>query len=374
VGYRIVADDLIQVTPSLRRIADSLTLLPGQGIEPRHVADADMLLVRSITRVGSDLLENSQVSWVGTATAGTDHLDLGYLQAKNIRWASAPGANARAVVEYVLSAVAHMNFLAILLSGEPVGIVGFGHVGGLLASVVHALGAKPCVWDPWVDVPASWKAETLEQVLAAPIVSLHAALHERSPWPSVDLIDGPRARQMQSGQLLINAARGGLINSPALKILADRGVQLVMDTWPGEPDIEARQLEAVALATPHIAGYSLRAKQRATDDVIALLIGGKSMPTVVQAKDNADCGWAIDLADWLKGILIEHYNPAQDDAALRAVASPNIASEDFERLRRTYVLRGELAGSRLPYRHQVDSAMKRAAAALGFEFDKERAQ
>jgi erythronate-4-phosphate dehydrogenase len=179
---------------------------------------------------------------------------------------------------------------------------------------------------------------------------------------------------MQPGQLLINAARGGLINSSALQILADRGVQLVMDTWPGEPDIEARQLEAVALATPHIAGYSLTAKQRATDDVIALLIGGKSMPRVAQVIDNADRGWAIDIADWLKGVLIEHYNPSVDDAALRAVASPSIPSENFERLRRTYVLRGELAGSRLRYRHRVDSSMKRAAAALGFEFDKERAQ
>ena len=374
MGYRIVADDLIQVTPSLRRIADSLTLLPGDAIEPRHVADADMLLVRSITRVDSELLENSPVSWVGTATAGTDHLDLGFLHAKNIRWASAPGANARAVVEYVLSALAHMNFLPTLLSGEPIGIVGFGHVGGLLASVVHALGGSPRVWDPWVDVPASWRGDSFEQVLAAPIVSLHAALHERSPWPSVDLIDEPCAVCMQPGQLLINAGRGGLINPPALQTLADRGVQLVMDTWPGEPDIEARQLEVVALATPHIAGYSLTAKKRATDDVISLLVGGKSMPRITQVADNPDCGWAIDIADWLKGVLIEHYNPAVDDAALRAVASPNISSEDFERLRRTYVLRGELAGSRLRYRHRVDASMKRAAAALGFEFDNERVQ
>ncbi|MEL0315704.1 MAG: NAD(P)-dependent oxidoreductase, partial [Halieaceae bacterium] len=248
MGFHVVADEAIQITPALREAADSLTLLPGASIRSSDLSYADVLLVRSVTTVDEGLLDGTPVSRVGTATAGFDHLDTDYLDRNNITWASAPGVNARAVVEYVLSVLAHMDALKTITAGGLIGILGYGQVGRLLAQVVEALGGKALVWDPWAHVPERLRAVSLEDLLAAPIISLHASLHRQDPWPSAGLIDCRLARRLSSQQILINAARGPLVSAEALQVLIDRGVRLALDTWPEEPLIGAQQLEGAELA------------------------------------------------------------------------------------------------------------------------------
>jgi len=104
--------------------------LPGRAIQAPDLRDIDVLLVRSVTRVDEALLKDSSVRFVGTATIGTDHLDTDYLRGAGIQWASAPGCNALAVGDYVLSCLA----LATTdrnrsLEQLSVGIVGCGNVG-----------------------------------------------------------------------------------------------------------------------------------------------------------------------------------------------------------------------------------------------------
>jgi erythronate-4-phosphate dehydrogenase len=371
MGVHVVADEAIQITPALREAADSLTLLPGASICSSDLSYADVLLVRSVTTVDQGLLDGTPVSRVGTATAGFDHLDTDYLDRNNITWASAPGVNARAVVEYVLSVLAHMDALKTITAGGLIGILGYGQVGRLLAQVVEALGGKALVWDPWAHVPERLRAVSLEDLLAAPIISLHASLHRQDPWPSAGLIDCRLARRLSSQQILINAARGPLVSAEALQVLIDRGVRLALDTWPEEPLIGVQQLEGVELATSHIAGYSLEAKRRATDSLVAALWPNEDVS--VHVYDDVE-GDEVDLAGerWLERLLLSHYNPADDDTALRASGMPDVCPRDFERLRTSYALRRELWGSTKVTEDEPDIAVRKILDALGVSLRIER--
>ena len=125
-----VIDEAIPLTPALTPLLGNVRLLPGRDIGPAVVENADVLLVRSVTQVDETLLAGSAVRFVGTATAGVDHLDVAALARLDIPWASAPVSNATAVVEYVLSAIAMSGYFESILCGAPVGIVGLGAVGG----------------------------------------------------------------------------------------------------------------------------------------------------------------------------------------------------------------------------------------------------
>ncbi len=361
MGFHIVADENLQVTPALRAIADSLTLIPGRKIRPQDLTFADVLLVRSVTQVTRELVANTPVRFVGTATAGMEHIDTDALAEMGIGFSAAPGSNATAVVEYVLTALASTNTLPALAQGNICGIVGYGQVGRRLSHALAALGATVQVWDPLADVPGQWRASSLQTVLMAPVVSLHAALHDDEPHASRGLISPktlPDTHEAPTGQLFVNAGRGGLVTSDALEILIQRDTTLVLDTWPEEPHIAGPLLRKTHLATPHIAGYSFDAKARATDYLVAVLLeihggeegtndqtlGAKPEPVPdAQANAVAETGEPIE---WLRRVLLENYDIYRDDRALRACADPDIAGEDFDALRRAYPLRRELAGQR----------------------------
>jgi erythronate-4-phosphate dehydrogenase len=371
MGFHVVADEAIQITPALREAADSLTLLPGASIRSSDLSYADVLLVRSVTTVDEGLLDGTPVSRVGTATAGFDHLDTDYLDRNNITWASAPGVNARAVVEYVLSVLAHMDALKTITAGGLVGILGYGQVGSLLTEMVEALGGRPLVWDPWVDVPEKLRAASLNALFESPVISLHASLHSNNPWPSAGLVNQELAQRLSPEQILINAARGPLVSAEALQVLIDRGVRLALDTWPEEPLIGAQQLEGAELATSHIAGYSLEAKRRATDSLVAALWPNEDVS--VHVYDDVE-GGEVDLAGerWLERLLLSHYNPADDDTALRASGMPDVSPRDFERLRTSYALRRELWGSTKVTEDEPDIAVRKILDALGVSLRIER--
>lgn len=368
MGYRIVADENIQVTPALRSISDSLVTLPGRDITPAHLADADVLLVRSVTSVTEPLLAASPVTFVGSATAGVEHIDTEYLAAQGIRFASAPGANANAVTEYVLSVLAARGRIAEVLQGGRVGIVGYGNVGRQLASTVVELGGVAVVWDPWQTVPPELSSLSLEFVLQQKIVTLHASLHEQSPWPSRAMIDTPLPENIPSGQLFINAARGELLTKAALDTLTARGSDIVLDVWPDEPAISARQMAAVSLGTPHIAGYTKCAKVAATNMLVHALNG-----TLAEAEADKDVQAPIDMtrhqavsaATWLTQLLLTSYDPNVDADALVKTCGTEVRGNDFDALRRDYSLRRELRGRVVLMPTPHNAPLDRLVLALG---------
>lgn len=369
MAYRIVADENIQITPELLSLSTSLITLAGREIDPSHLVDADVLLVRSVTQVTPALLENSPVVFVGSATAGVEHVDTEYLKSRDIQFSAAPGANANAVTEYVCSVLAARGRIAEILMGGTVGIVGYGHVGQQLTRVILALGGNVTVWDPWQTVPADIKSPSLEFVLEQNIVTLHAALHEQNPWPSRAMIDAPLTAKMPHGQLFINAARGELVTESALQALADNGTDIVLDVWPDEPSVSATQLALASLGTAHVAGYTLGAKVAATNILVHALTG-KRIDSVISAASSIDMSEVLETtelreADWLTRLLLASYDPSSDCAELSKVCVPAVVPQDFDRLRRNYKLRQELRGRPVLMPPNCTDRLNRLVVAVG---------
>jgi erythronate-4-phosphate dehydrogenase len=145
----IVADENIPLLTEFFEGAGEIRRLPGRSIDRAAVADADVLLVRSVTKVTREMLTASPVKFIGTCTIGTDHLDLDYFNQNAIHWSSAPGCNARGVVDYILSSLFTLADLdGVELAGRTYGIVGAGQVGGRLVTVLRGLGWDVRVCDP----------------------------------------------------------------------------------------------------------------------------------------------------------------------------------------------------------------------------------
>ena len=264
---KIVADRVISDAEAAFSSFGEVTLLEGRRIGPADLRDADVLLVRSVTRVDEALLAGSRVRFVGTATAGIDHVDTAYLDAAGIAFASAPGCNARAVGEYVLACVVAWA----AARGQPVdglrcGLIGVGHAGNAARTMLEAVGVRCLLHDPprarreggagFVDI---------ETALAADVVSLHVPLVEHGEHATHHLLDAQRLGLLRPGTLLINAARGGVVEEAELlpRLLAG-DLHAALDCWEGEPAPWPALVSAAWIATPHVAGHSVDARRRAT--------------------------------------------------------------------------------------------------------------
>ena len=350
---KIVADENM---PGLEQLPDDVQLLrlPGRQLGPAQVADADALLVRSVTRVDRALLAGSTVSFVGSATIGTDHLDLHWLQSAGIRTAWAPGCNAMAVAEYVLQAV-----LAWLLErgetpvGLTVGLLGAGNVGARVGWLLEALGCQVRFSDPPREqageaAPVGQWA-SVDELLGSRVLSLHVPLVTGGPWATAGFIDRQRLARFGPDQLLINTCRGAVVDNQALlaRLQAAGPPQVVLDVWENEPRILAPLCRRVRLATPHIAGYTVQGKRRGTAMVLAALAeaAGRGWrlpwPSGPQRQLHSRVLTAADLL----ALLRSEYQPERDGQALAAslaAADPGLA---FDGLRREYPERHELGGS-----------------------------
>lgn len=359
MSLKIVADGNI---PGLERHFGHLgELVPvdGRSLDAGKLQDADVLLVRSVTRVDSSLLSGSRVRFVGSATSGIDHIRSGELEELGIHWCHAPGSNANAVVEYVLSAIATSgDKLESVLDGGFVGIVGFGAIGRLLASRFEALGIDFRVCDPWLNQQTVARAGSLEEVLAGTVVTLHTSLTDEHPWPSRHLLGARELALVGEDALLINASRGPVVDNRALlQALEDgAGFEVVLDTWEGEPAIDTDLLARVQVGTPHIAGYSLDGKLRGTRMLARALADYLQLDVGADTGDGEGAeplqvdGDARD-ARLLRTVLLASYDIRADDAALRQALAGHSTADTigklFDDLRRHYPERRELAGRRV---------------------------
>ena len=182
----IVADENIPLVKEFFGQLGEVRCLPGRQISAIDIQDADALIVRSVTTVDENLLAGSRVRFVGTCTIGVDHLDQDFLAAQGISWSSAPGCNANSVVEYVYSALCHLNINWLELK---IGIIGCGNVGGLLYQRLKAQGVKVCCYDPNLTLEQNPDLVDLDTVLACDLVSMHTPLVITGPYPSFHLLD-----------------------------------------------------------------------------------------------------------------------------------------------------------------------------------------
>lgn len=296
----------------LEKAAHEVTYLDPEEFTAESVRDMDALIIRTRTRCDSRLLGQSRVSHIATATIGTDHIDLDYCRNRGIKVSNAPGCNAPAVAQYVLSSIAATGRTSVVI-----GIVGVGHVGSIVNRWATANGFRTLLCDP----PLGLEATLADIAAEADVITFHTPLDATTRHMADTAFFGSLRRR----PLIINAARGPVVNTDALIDAIDSGMVsgAVIDCWEGEPDIDPRLLQRAAIATPHIAGYSLQGKQRATAMAVRAIAPDirLPMPEVSAAPSLARiCG---------------SYNPLADSAALKA--TPN----GFERLRNSYDYRDE---------------------------------
>ena len=369
---KVVIDSAIWVTPSLSTLPIELVSIRGTEIVPADLKDANALLTRTVTRVDSNLLQDSPIAFVGTASAGTDHIDTRYLSERGIKLANAAGCNAGAVADYVLDAIYQCQRLESLISGATVGLVGYGAVGRHLAARLSMLGGKIKVYDPYVkSTEAGVTLCALPEVLGCSIVSLHAALHKDQPHPSAQMIDNTAVSYISPDALFINAGRGGLVTEEALHRLADKGVTLVLDTWPDEPSVSQELLSRAALATPHIAGYTRTAKSNATDFLIEPLVRALSLDSPFNTLESEDTRQVmVDLSrqsdsHGLMDVMKVISRLAQDDDQFRKSWEKSQTPDNFETQRTQYRLRDQYGALKLEAAN-ASTELQRLLSAAGF--------
>ena len=355
---RIVADENIPLLDEFFAGFGEIRRLPGRSIDAAAVADADLLLVRSVTQVDRALLDGSAVKFVGTCTIGTDHLDLDYFQQAGITWASAPGCNARGVVDYVLGSLLVLaEQQGVDLATRTYGVVGAGQVGSRLLKVLRGLGWRVLVCDPPRQADEGGDFVSLQQVLAeCDVISLHTPLERLGEHPTYHLFDHARLAALKPGSWLINASRGAVVDNQALReLLPQRSdLQVVLDVWEGEPQADVELAALCRIATPHIAGYSLDGKLRGTAQIYQALcqhLGVEPSTELAQLMPapwlneltidaNADPAWA------LASICRAVYDPRRDDADFRRSLQGDAVTRRaaFDGLRKHYPMRREIDG------------------------------
>lgn len=340
---KIVADKAI---PFLEGVFDpyaDMTYLPGDKIGPEDVRDADVLMIRTRTKCNAALLEGSKVKFIATATIGTDHIDFPYCDSKGIVVRNAPGCNAGGVMEYVFSALYGLaSRKSISLQGDTIGIIGVGHVGSLIERMGRALGFKILKCDPpRAEAEGSFGFCDLEYLLQnSQIVTLHVPLDETTRG----MANSEFFSLMQPGAFFINAARGEVVCDDALKAAIPKLGPVIIDTWNHEPDIDLDLMDKVAIATPHIAGYSYQGKQNGTAAAVRAVAHYFGITELYEFFPKTDLpeneAVKLDLKDLNQGeiasVLQYNYPIFTDDFMLR------LNPENFDKLRSEYNYRREV--------------------------------
>ncbi len=266
---RIIADPNIPYVAEAFSQFGEVELKPGRQLVREDVADCDVLLVRSTVKVNADLLKGTSVRFVGTATSGFDHVDLDYLKPHGIGFAYAPGSNAASVGEYVTSALLQFADLKLCdLSRMSIGIVGYGHVGREVKRCARALGLRCVICDPPLAKQTGKRMfKPLDDILDCDIITLHVPLTFHGSDATYRMVDSEFQSRMKPGALLINAARGEVLDPAALTRRDDPfwgPKYFVVDVWHNEPEIDVITAIGCFRATPHIAGHSFDGKVAGT--------------------------------------------------------------------------------------------------------------
>ena len=239
--------------------------MESEQIDAAVVREADVLVVRTRTRVNEALLRGSRVRLVCTATIGYDHIDTEWCEANGIRWMACPGCNAQAVCDYIEEALNETTNDQLQMINTPtLGVVGVGHVGSLVAKMAERKGFRVLLNDPpkGIGVSLGEIAQACDIItFHVPLVKIQNSKFKIQKYPTCHLCDETFLSKCKPNALIINAARGGVVDEQAL--LAS-GHPYILDTWENEPNIHPDVLRQARLASMHIAGYSLEGKLNAS--------------------------------------------------------------------------------------------------------------
>ena len=380
---KIIADANIPFVAECFSSVGQVEIVGGREITRSVVAGADVLLVRSITQVGADLLGGSKVRFVGTATIGFDHVDIDFLRRENIGFASAPGSNANSAAEYVIGGLFEVGQRReIELQGKSIGIIGVGNVGGRLAKKCAALGMEVRLNDPpLARQSGDSKYRPIEELFECDFITLHTPLTFEGIDKTYHLADEKFFESLKSGCVFINASRGGVVDSGALRAAIESGRlgAVVLDVWENEPNIDVELLEMVDIGTPHIAGYSLDGKMAGMIMIyeaaceyfgVEVKLGAEDFlpePAVGNLIVDGSSGGEQDVA---AGAVREVYDIVGDDAKMRRVADEPEEKRGafFDELRKNYPVRREFQNTKVVLSNGSESLAWKLEG-IGFEVE-----
>jgi erythronate-4-phosphate dehydrogenase len=346
---KIVADNKIPFLEGALESVAMVEYLPGAEITRSHLLDADALITRTRTKCNRELLEGTSIRFIATATIGYDHIDTDYCREKGIGWTNAPGCNSSSVEQYIVSTLLWLaNQRSIDLKALSLGVIGVGNVGRKVASVARALGMRVLLNDPPRE-RAEGKAEfvSLEELKEhSDIITLHVPLNKAGLDKTFHLVNREFLTHLKSGAILINTSRGAVVDEGALLegIRSEKLSDVILDVFENEPAINRELLEALTLATPHIAGYSLDGKANGTTMSVQAISrffklglddwSPATMPVPESSEILADASES-DLYELFWEVYAQTYDVSSDDQRLKS------APESFEILRGEYPFRRE---------------------------------
>ncbi|MDP3147930.1 MAG: 4-phosphoerythronate dehydrogenase [Ignavibacteria bacterium] len=348
---KIVVDENVAFAEEAFSKFGEVRLMQGREIDQSVLKDADALIVRSITKINKDLLEGTSVSFVGTATIGTDHVDLNYLLKNSIGFADAKGCNADAVAEYVFtalfSAVVKQN---ISLKDKTIGIVGVGNIGSRIVRIAEAYGLKVLMNDP----PRQKKElntafVSLEEILTAEIITIHTPLTYEGDDKTFHLFNRNVLAKLKEGTIFINASRGEVVDNTALfDLLDEKKITAILDVWENEPNIDKELIKKVLFTTPHVAGYSLEGKINGTRMMVDAMnkFFNKNIlwkPTLPECKySEIEIAFPGSKEEYFYVLFKKIYDIEEDSKRLKTFSgNKESLGKYFDALRKEYPLRRE---------------------------------
>jgi erythronate-4-phosphate dehydrogenase len=384
----ILADSNILYAKEAFSAFGTVALTDGRSITHEKLESVDVLLVRSITPVTRQLLENTQVKFVASATIGTDHVDLDFLRESNIGFAHAPGSNANSVAEYIVSVLVHLAQKKQRdLSAMTLGIIGVGNVGARVYAVAQALGMRTLLCDP--PKKALTKSDIyvpLSKLLAeSDIVSVHVPLTADGADATFHLANDAFFGAMKRGAMFVNTSRGDVVDENSLKHVRQRLGGVALDVWSGEPKPHAATIAACDVATPHIAGYSYDGKVSGTEMVLDAMAAyffkeaertwrvpepqGEQKKIVLDAPGAPGAPDVTKSQDVIFAAVKAAYPIMEDDARFRKILDKDAGKQAafFDELRREYPKRLEFRNYLVSVPKKCSPATVTMLSVLGFK-------
>lgn len=276
----IVYDVHIPLVEFSEILSEEMIPIDGRKINKKALleSNARTLFIRSVTQVNDELLAGTSIRFVGTTTAGYEHVDIESLRKRGIAFAYAPGSNAMPVIEYVFFAMHEWSqMISSALKGKTIGIIGMGEIGKRIAKMCKQMGMHVLASDPPIETYGIKSSEDITWTSLTTLfkesdcITIHSALTDNGFHPSLNMVSERHLSMMKPGALLIQASRGGIVNEQALlNALNHQDMYLAIDVWSNEPlwNEQIANHPRAYMTTPHIAGYTSSARKRGVEMII----------------------------------------------------------------------------------------------------------
>ncbi|AKV58520.1 3-phosphoglycerate dehydrogenase [Corynebacterium riegelii] len=324
------------------------------------VPEADALLVRSATTVDAEVIEAApKLKIIGRAGVGLDNVDIPAATERGVMVANAPTSNIHSACEHAIALLLstarqipaadatlrdgqwkRSSFNGVEIYGKTVGIVGFGHIGQLFAQRLAAFETTIIAYDPYAN-PARAAQLGVELVELEELMGRadFVTIHLPKTKETAGMFNAELLGKAKEGQIIINAARGGLVDEQALAdaIRAGRIRGAGFDVYATEPctDSPLFELDQVVV-TPHLGASTVEAQDRAGTDVADSVLKALAGEFVADAVNVTGGRVGEEVARWLElarklGLLA---GKLLDEApvALKVTARGELSTEDVDTL------------------------------------------